>query len=184
MSVYKIVVGDKFYFGSTMAPLKERIRTHKLDYERLTTTLYSAIKELGGWETVSVECVMECDNPKVEEDRLIREHWGNPLLLNERRAAVSDAEKLVENREYYARLKEQNPDKIKEYRSKAYQNRKTTEAYKTRVAAYRAEHRDELLERNRQRYASLTKEQKEERNKKNRDRYHAKKAQMLNTATE
>lgn len=180
MSVYKITVGDKFYFGSTHCGLDERIRTHKTDYDRVSSKLYIAIKEAGGWDNVTIECVMECDAPKLEEDRLVRLSWDDPLLLNERRVAVSDEEKRKENREYFARLKESAPERLREYAKRAYEKRKTTEAYQARTKAYREAHRAEMAERQKLKFASLTREQRDEINRKKRERRAAHKACLLN----
>jgi hypothetical protein len=183
MSVYRINVGDFFYFGSTLCDISERLKTHKLDYDRCASSkLYTTIRDRGGWESVTITCVAICDDPRTEEDTLIRTHWENPLLLNERRAKVSSSEKRTENAAYYATLKTTSPDKLKDYRKKAYESRKHTESYKDITRLYREAHRQELAERSRLRFADLTREQRDEINRKKRELRRAR--VLLNTSCE
>lgn len=170
MSVYRLGVGDYFYFGSTGAGLNERLRTHKTDYDRLNTRLYETIRGAGGWDAVTAEVIKECDDYESEEDRLIREHWGNPMLLNARRVTITNEERKDLNAAYYKTLKETKPDKVREYGRSAYLNRRDSEEYKQQVAAYRDAHRSEIAAAARARFAALTREQRDEVNRKKRER--------------
>jgi len=88
--IYKIVIGDKFYIGSTKGSLAARLLTHykkaQLFPER---KVYKAIAALGGWHCCSVEVLKTFAFTTNEALRLEEKGYINlvdPLCLNSIRA--------------------------------------------------------------------------------------------------
>ena len=108
--VYKLVIGDFYYYGQTKCSLEERLRTHHNDFKRLNTKLYNKIRELG-WENVRIELVEECENSREIENKLIKESLDDDFCLNTRRSFNTDEDIRNYRIEHYY----SNIDKIKEY---------------------------------------------------------------------
>ncbi len=170
--VYKLTVGDCYYYGSTKATLEERLRTHFADFNRLNTKLYEKAR-LVGWDNVKIELVKECENARAEEDILIGGSLDDPLCLNTRRARPRDKKAYM--KEYFANI---SPEKQREYSQRAYKKNKA--AITERNIAYRTAHKEHLQEKAKELFANKTREERDEINRKKRERRaKAKEARML-----
>jgi hypothetical protein len=161
MKVYKISVGDYFYYGSTKCELKERLRTHTRDLQRYDNKLYSKIKEIG-WENVKIELMKECENGREEEDKLIAGSLSNMFCLNERRATPLDKKEY--NEKYFNSLPK---EKLAEYAKRTYQ--KHLEENRERRRKYSQAHAEERKKKAKEWFANLTREQRDEINRKKRE---------------
>jgi hypothetical protein len=161
-SVYKLIVGDCYYYGHTSTTLKERLRTHHVDFLRLNTKLYAKAKMVG-WDNVKIELVKECENAREEEDRLIGSSLSDPLCLNMRR--VSSVDIKAYQKEYFAKL---TPEKQREYSQRAYQKNKVV--INERASLYREENKERLRQQANARFANKTREERDEINRLKRER--------------
>ena len=121
--IYRISIGDYFYYGSTKHTLKRRLSSHKSKSKTEISKLYTKIRELG-WDCVKMELIEEysCETKlqlREREDFFIKPYLQNSLCLNEKSAVfneeyqkqwVENNKELVENqqkqyrenhREYY-----------------------------------------------------------------------------------
>lgn len=87
--IYKIVIGDKFYVGSTKGSLAARLLTHykkaQLFPER---KVYKAIAAFGGWHLCSIEVLKTFEFTTNEALRMEEKNYINlvdPLCLNSNR---------------------------------------------------------------------------------------------------
>ena len=160
--VYKLIVGDCYYYGSTKHPLAERLRTHFFDFNRLNTKLYEKARMVG-WDNVKIELVKECENARAEEDILIGGALNDPLCLNTYRASPRDKKAYM--KEYFANI---SPEKQREYSQRTY--KKNKEAITARTKAYRAANKERLQQRARELFANKTREERDEINRKKRER--------------
>lgn len=91
--IYKIIIGDKYYIGSTKGSLQARLLTH---YKKATLfperKVYKAISALGGWHLCSVEVLKTFSYTNSEDLRVIETEFINlsdPLCLNSIRPTLS-----------------------------------------------------------------------------------------------
>lgn len=87
--IYKIVIGEYYYFGSTRTSPSERLYCHKAMSMRYPDRkLYKHITLAGGWDNVKMIVVerFPCDSREElqrKEDSYIREHLSDEHCLNE-----------------------------------------------------------------------------------------------------
>ena len=168
--VYKLILGEYYYYGSTKTTLEERLRTHYSDFLRLKTKLYNKAREVG-WDEVKIELVKECENARVEEDLLIGGSLEDPMCLNTRRASSLNRKEYM--KQYFATLPK---EKQREYSQRAYN--KNIEANREKRREYAEKHKEEKSKYMKERFASMTQEQKDEINRQKRER--RKNARILN----
>lgn len=184
--IYKICSDsdDRFYIGSTNISLKNRLAWHKTHCGLSPSGFHKYITENGGWKEWKIELVEECnveDNVelrKIEQGHL-DEYNDDLLLLNVRRAYISEEQKAEEKRilgrERYQRKGGEIREKEKKYR---IENKEWTLAYakKYRVnniesiamrqKEYREKNTEQLQEYERNRNST---ENRKEQHKKSRD---------------
>ena len=131
--IYKLIVGDDYYIGSTTEGLQRRITTH---YKGANASperrLYKAIEDLGGWKDVKcevLETLVVADQLTLfkKEDEHIR--LEDPHCLNTVRAVLSEEErkeqKKAVKRQCWARWVEDPAFRERErQKAKAAYNRK------------------------------------------------------------
>jgi hypothetical protein len=100
--VYKLEIAGHYYIGSSQQSYDERMRQHRVDYEKgLERKLFKFIRENGGWETVVSSVLLECDIYDRKELRKLEQTYikkDDPLCLNTLNAYVDTAMVV---REYY-----------------------------------------------------------------------------------
>lgn len=146
--IYKLTCTDgRYYYGSTIRTLKERLGHHKESSKTLSSKVYSHIRTLG-WDNVTIDLVesVSCANRKelrVVENTYIQSKKDDPNCLNTLRAYTSDEEKANMEKERQAK----NADHRKEVVHAYYESHKDTinERHKT----YYQEHKNEFAERGR-----------------------------------
>jgi hypothetical protein len=167
-SVYKIIAGDKFYYGSTTDPLPKRFSSHKSNAKvHPERPLYKACDETG-WSNVILTLVERVEAPdprfpinredlRVREDVYIQQYKDDPNCLNLVRS-VDEYTKQERDALYYQANKERIKQQVREY----------AEQHKEEVLAkkrmYTSIHKDEKAEYDRQ-YRQDNKEKKAERDK-------------------
>jgi hypothetical protein len=144
--LYKLIVGEDWYYGSTVESLSARLRDH---YKRGLLSpdrkLYKAVATLGGWAKVTCEVIDTFPFVSKEElwraeDRLIK--MDNPHCLNINRAILTDEERSTQKAEVSKRCKKvvydknrQDPEWIAKERERAkslYEQSKNDPAYMER----------------------------------------------------
>jgi hypothetical protein len=100
--VYKLIVGDKYYIGSTTTTLNCRLNKHKYEKSR-NTPLYNAIREYGS-HLITIELIEEIDvETKFDLTRKEREHiilyLSNENCLNVNKPARTKEEKAQQESE-------------------------------------------------------------------------------------
>lgn len=112
--VYRIICGDRFYYGSCITSIARRAITHRFRAKTKSNKLYDFIKNKD-WSielVKAVACATQAEL-RLEEDKFVREHLTNPLCLNER-SAVWDVEKdITRKKEWYKKNRERLLEKAK-----------------------------------------------------------------------
>ena len=150
--VYKVTntVDDKYYIGSTITSLKQRLSVHKshAKTERHKTKPFLQHMNTIGWDTVIIECLDECDDIKTKEellkkeDEYIAEHINDSNCLNVIRATPLTPERLKDNRKKIYEKKKDDPafkEKIKKIRQ--------SEKYKNTCKEYYEKNKEKITER-------------------------------------
>lgn len=136
--IYKIDEPEKFYIGSTIKTLAERLSDHQnksknLDDNRI---FYKAVREGDGWDNFQIELIQDylCfnrDELRMKEDEYIRELKP---CYNEMRAYLSEEERKDFQKEYQEKHKEEIAKYKKEY------NKEYRERHKEKITKYRKEY--------------------------------------------
>jgi predicted GIY-YIG superfamily endonuclease len=110
VKLYKLMVGGKFYYGTTTQELRQRFNEHK-SWNRW---------KIDDWTSSTIELIeeFECESKRErdkKEDDILKEWIGNPLCLNERRAFISIEESKVKSREIHKIWRESNKDRVETY---------------------------------------------------------------------
>jgi hypothetical protein len=101
--LYKLIVGDKWYVGSSIESIQSRMNKHyRQALETPDRKLYKEVAEVGGWKNVKVEVIttFSFDTKEdlwKEEDKHI--NLDDPLCLNTRRAVLTEEERAELKRE-------------------------------------------------------------------------------------
>lgn len=126
-TIYKLVCGDEYYFGSTTTYLKKRLWGHKSDAKRLPDSrLYSRID----MNTATIEVIEECIVENIRqlrqiEDKYIKEFAHDPLCLNSFNAFRTEEEAREYSRVYAANYKLNHADHIREVAKARYTKSKS-----------------------------------------------------------
>lgn len=128
--LYKLLVGDKWYIGTTIEPIQRRMDSHyKQGRQTPDRKLYKAVAEGGGWSNVRCE-VLETFSFTTKEDLWRRENHHIRLddenCLNSNRAILTAEERLEQRNEIkrrYWKRHSADPD------FKAKQNEKQKQLY-------------------------------------------------------
>ena len=162
-TIYRLVVGDAYYIGSTLKTIHCRIAAHQSCYRSggNECKLYKYIAEHGGWDAVKVE-IIETMVPEAElrihEDSLI--NLMDPLCLNTRCAIFpfSSTNPVIPDTPPSPRdtCKKHTTEKQKEYIKAYYEKRKEE------IKAYRREYYYKLKQ-DPERYAAVLKGLREAR---------------------
>jgi hypothetical protein len=106
-TIYRIQsrIDDQFYIGSTIQPLKKRLKNHKSKAkDRPQTPLYAHFNQCG-WEHAYIVCVREIQVSSkrelllLEKEEIMR-HLSTPECLNVARPCITHQEKKDADREY------------------------------------------------------------------------------------
>lgn len=102
-SIYKLIVGDKFYIGSTISTLSSRLHKHKYQSKsRATTPLYKAIVEYD-IDSITIELIEEIEfeidfDLRRKEREHIELHLADENCLNVNKPARTKQESLEQAR--------------------------------------------------------------------------------------
>ncbi len=116
--IYKLEGGDKFYIGSTMSELNERLKKHKSkSNENISKTrkVYCYFKEIG-WNNVKIFLIKEVnisnrkDLLEYEKEEIVK-YINNINCLNSILPITTIYEKKVKNAIYNRKRREDNPEK-------------------------------------------------------------------------
>lgn len=149
MPIYRVdYLSGEFYIGKC-GDLKKRMRDHRCvkgsglavwfpDKDITTAT----IREIG----------RENENETITEieDRLIREHLGDPLCLNKNRGKRTPEEKKQQKKESYVKWIAEHPEKKAEYDAKWRENH--AEHKKEHDKQYYEENKEMILARQKEKY--------------------------------
>jgi predicted GIY-YIG superfamily endonuclease len=150
--IYKLQCEDgHFYIGSTCNELRYRFAEHKSASKTDQRLLYKYINQVG-WNTVRILLLEEvvCENKQQLlqiEDKHIRQHKENSLLLNER-CAVRTKEDVQACCKAY---KESHTEELSAY------NKVYDEAHKEERSAYREAHKEQRKVYDKARYEAQKK---------------------------
>lgn len=107
--LYKLIVGDKWYIGSSIESIQARIGRHyRQGLETPDRKLYKTVAEVGGWKNVKVEIIttfsfMTKEDLWKEEDKYMK--LDDPLCLNSNRAILTTEERINQKKEVSSRCK-------------------------------------------------------------------------------
>lgn len=131
--IYKIVIGDKCYVGSTKNFILRKSQHKQASNKNHNIKLYNIINENGGWD--KCECVpIEKINCQNAIDARIREQYWKTLLnaeLNTRDCHIKDKKEYM--RKYMKTYVEDNKEHLKEVWKNNYEmnkDKKTTQVLK------------------------------------------------------
>jgi hypothetical protein len=130
-TIYKLSIGDQYYYGSTIVGLKTRVRSHQdASKRRPNQKLYKAILTGGGWEKVKTE-IVETFPFTTKKEMWLRERTfvrrDDPLCLNCYDPAPTPRpkreSKRTEARQAYDKIYyEHHKEEIKQRRMEYYYN--------------------------------------------------------------
>ena len=150
--VYKLLCDDgHYYIGSTKTDLKYRLYFHKKHAcEYPDRKVYKHILECG-WDAVKMTCIeaVTCNSREdllKKENEHIKKALSDPLCLNIKKAHLTKAELLAQQKEYL----EANKDKVDEYQ--AEYRIKNAEKRREYTAQYAAEFPDKIKDAAKVRY--------------------------------
>ena len=109
--IYKLIVGEFFYYGSTHQSPCERLYTHKVQAKKYPERkIYKHIN--GNWDAVKIEVVerLKCETREevwVRENEYINKYLTDEKCLNER-VAHQTQEELTNKRSEAQRIRRQN----------------------------------------------------------------------------
>ena len=128
--IYKFIVGDNWYIGSSKTCIANRMKEHyRKAIECPTRKVYKVISEHGGWKNVKVEIITSFsfttkEDLWREEDKFI--NLKDPLCLNTSRAILTEDERIQQKREVSSRCKKKkyyedrkDPDWVEKTRERA-----------------------------------------------------------------
>ena len=125
--IYKLEGNGKFYIGSTMCDLKNRLKHHRSKSKEqiaLNTPLYVHFRELG-WQNARIillkEFEVSCRKELLQKEcDIIKEFLGLETCLNKNLPIVTDDEKKERDNKYQRKRREENPererDRLREWR--------------------------------------------------------------------
>lgn len=154
--IYRLVVGDSYYYGSTITSLDRRLYNHKqMIIRRPNLRLYVKIQEVG-WDNVSIELVENypCESYK----ELIKKettyiNLEDPLCLNMRPAYCSVEEGKKRDAKSMKIWRENNKEylagKNKEYKASHPPNEEEKEKIRNYQREYMKKRRDALPKKER-----------------------------------
>lgn len=118
--IYRIVCGDKFYYGSCITSINKRAVNHRCRAKTLDNKLYAYIKN----KEWAIELVEEfpCNNHlelRRKEDEYVRQYLADENCLNERSATLDVEKEKRRKKQWYM----DNRDRILERARNLYQLR-------------------------------------------------------------
>jgi len=145
--IYRLSCLDtgKYYIGSTIRTIEERLYKHKHSYKYYLNGKYHYVSSFDVLENNNyvIELVKNypCDNKRElekQEDIYIKKYMNDELCVNKQRAYLTNEERKENMKEYKKEYNKKNQDKIRERRKK---NDKKNQ--------------DKIRERRKQRYTCL-----------------------------
>jgi hypothetical protein len=102
--IYKLILGDKYYYGSTTNSLQKRLNHHKSDCNKKSSLLFDTGKEIG-IDNIKIECVetIQYNNKKellLKERYYIENNINDSNCLNINLPYNSPEEKLLRMKNY------------------------------------------------------------------------------------
>jgi hypothetical protein len=120
--IYKLEIGDYYYYGSTKQSFEERMLNHQLDLIRKKhkIPLYICIEEHGGWKNVKTHNIKEIEvetlkDIRKEEQSYIKEFIKDEKCLNCISAFRSEEELIKYRQEYNKAYRISHKEQIEEY---------------------------------------------------------------------
>lgn len=143
--IYKLLIGDCFYYGSTFSTLEKRRYNHTVK-ARIHTQIkvYSKANEIG-INNIKIELV-EIYPCQTRKELLERENYyiitnlSNPLCLNSRVSYLSIEEKKDKQKIYNKIYRNTHIDEIKEYEKTYKSNQQFTDEQKEKKRIYQREY--------------------------------------------
>ena len=130
--VYRLLIGNYYYTGSTLETIHHRIKTHQTAYSKnedeQTRKLYKHIYENGGWDHVKVEILekdIEETNLKQREQSYINKEDSyclnsynviSPAIKIPKKVSIRSDKRKEYDRLYY----EQHKERLKQQRMENY----------------------------------------------------------------
>ena len=123
--IYKIIIGDYFYIGSTIMTLKNRFLYHKYTSKKHNLKLYQKLDEIG-WDKAEIILIKEinCNSKKellIEENKLII--LDNEKSLNCYKSYQTKQEEKEQTNKYNINYRKEKKEQIKE-QTKEYRNKR------------------------------------------------------------
>lgn len=157
--IYRIVVGDSYYYGSTVLSLSQRLYGHKAYCERNPCVkVYAKIQEVG-WDSVVIELVEDypCEsNTELRQRETTYINLSDPLCLNTYRAYCSEEEGKERDAEALKKWRENNKEYTTNYGKEYRVLHPPTEEQKIEMRDYQREYM-------KKRRASLPKKERKKR---------------------
>ena len=133
--IYKITCDTgKFYIGSTIKTLRDRMSRHKANCKRLSSyALYYHINEIGGWDHVSVEVLEEVEVETLHDLHYLESIYLRPLIelcdcLNDIDAYRTKQEKNQYDKEYLRGYRQDNREALRKKAKEYYAKKKAAKA--------------------------------------------------------
>ena len=126
--IYRIIIGDLYYIGSTTMELNKRLQSHRYTSKKHPNMrLYKSVVD---WKDVSIELVE--DYPCASKIELLQRENTHIKLddekcLNSRPSYQTIEEAKQKEREHNKKYKTEHKEQIKEQRKKYRQNRVLTD---------------------------------------------------------
>lgn len=120
----------KFYIGSTVSPLQDRLWEHKSMSKVRTSLLYQHVNRVG-WDTVTIECLEEIEVP-TRYDLFVLENEYIRILkdddcLNSVNVIATEEEKHQSNLKKFRAYHWRNREKRNQYSLEYYYRKKKRE---------------------------------------------------------
>lgn len=105
--IYRIDIGDCYYYGSTIQTLPKRMQAHKRDMQIGQSRLYQAMRETADCEwNMSLVLDYPCDSREMlleAENLFIAWNINNPRCLNQHYSYITPEEKATYHKNYRER---------------------------------------------------------------------------------